>query len=170
MPRLERVRFNNNDDGVGGDEIFVYMGGDQEVPRDVRRVRIAENIDTIPWGVFEGCEQLIEVEGHNKIKKIERREFHYCIRLRRVTKMQGVIEIEDTAFNSCTALSDIDFDKLEIIGYNAFAECKSLSFVNMPSVKSVGYGAFQYCTALTDVVFGRDVERIETYALLSCTP
>jgi hypothetical protein len=70
MPRLERVRFNDNNDGdVGGDEIFVYTGGDQRVPRDVKRVRIAENVDTILAGVFQDCYQLIEVEGHNKLKK-----------------------------------------------------------------------------------------------------
>jgi hypothetical protein len=41
------------DDGVGGDDdIFVYTGGEQQVPRDVKRVRIAENIDTIPASTF----------------------------------------------------------------------------------------------------------------------
>ena len=59
-------------DGNNNDDIFVYVGGDQEVPRDVKRVRIAENIDTVPREVFLRCEQLIEVVGHNKIKKIER--------------------------------------------------------------------------------------------------
>jgi hypothetical protein len=55
---------NDNHDGVGGGEdIFVYVGGEQEVPRGVKRVRIAENIDTIPAWRFQGCGQLIEVEG-----------------------------------------------------------------------------------------------------------
>jgi hypothetical protein len=31
-------------DAGGGDDIFVYTGGDQEVPWDVKRVRIAENM------------------------------------------------------------------------------------------------------------------------------
>ena len=70
-----------NNDGVdGGDIIFVYTGGEQEVPRDVRRVRIAENIDTIPARTFEECRQLIEVEGHNQLTKIEQWAFFCCRR------------------------------------------------------------------------------------------
>src|SRR6056300_339116 len=95
--------------GVGvGDDIFV-SGGDQEVPQDVKRVRIAENIDTIPARTFRYREQLIEVEGHKKIKKIEPRAFRYCPRLRRVTKMTGLIEIEEWAFYCCYALSELEF-------------------------------------------------------------
>jgi hypothetical protein len=103
---------NNNNDN---DDIFVYTGGDQQVPRDVKRVRIAENVDTILDGAFSDCTQLIEVEGHNRLRKIEGLAFLQCICLRRMTKVQGVIEIEDYAFCSCSALSELEFDKLEII-------------------------------------------------------
>ena len=92
-----------------GDEIFVFTGGEQRVPRDVKRVRIAENVDTIQARTFAGCRQLIEVEGHNKLKKIEEIAFYKCIRLRSVMKMTGLIEIEKGAFSDCYALSDIDF-------------------------------------------------------------
>ena len=74
--------------GVGDDDdIFVYTGGEQQVPRDVRRVRIAENVDTIPAWKFSNCRQLIEVEGHEKIRKIEDGAFYGCHSLRRVSKM-----------------------------------------------------------------------------------
>ena len=75
----------NNDVGVD-DDIFVYTGGEQRVPHDMKRVRIAENIDTIPARIFSFCRQLIEVEGHNRLRKIEEYAFNYCPRLRRVTK------------------------------------------------------------------------------------
>ena len=127
MPRLERDRFNNNNDGVGGDEIFVYTGGEQRVPRDVKRVRIAENVDTIVARSFSRCEQLIEVESHDKMKKIEEGAFINCRRLRRVTKMTGLIEIGEYAFCHCFALSELEFDKLEIIGYRAFVNCNLTS-------------------------------------------
>ena len=157
---------DNNNDGVGGgDDIFVYTGGDQEVPRDVKRVRIAENVDTIPRLVFSQCEELIEVKGHKKMKKIEEGAFNNCPSLRRVTKMPGVIEIEACAFNRCFALSELEFDKLEIIGSSAFLNCKCLRSIHMPSIRRVCYGAFVHCAALTDVVFGQDLERIEGYAL-----
>ena len=42
---------------------------DGKVPFDVKRVRIAENVDTIPERTFYRCYQLIDVEGHNKLKE-----------------------------------------------------------------------------------------------------
>ena len=159
----------NNNNGVGGDDVFVYTGGEQEVPRDVIRVRIAENVDTIPARTFQGCEELIEVEGHKKIKKIEEDAFGHCSSLRTLTKMAGVKEIEVCAFLWCHALIELEFDKLEIIGHGAFASCSSMSSINMPSIRRVGGSAFAHCTALTDVVFGQDLERIEEFAFDNCT-
>ncbi len=173
MPRLERVVFNNNDDGVGGggDDIFVYTGGEQRVPRGVKRVRIAENVDTILDGAFRDCEQLIEVEGHNRLQKIENCAFLRCICLRRVMNMTGVVEIEEYAFFGCSALSDseLELDRVEIIGEGAFIACNSLRSINMPSIRKVCYGAFQRCEALTDAVFDKDLERIEGGIFWGCT-
>jgi hypothetical protein len=159
---------DNQLNDVGGDDIFVYTGRGQEVPRDVKRVRIAENVDTILARAFKNCRQLIEVEGHDKIKKIEQYAFLNCHSLRRVTKMQGVIEIEAHAFFNCYALIDVDFDKLKIIGQNAFINCKSLRSINMPSIRRIEERGFKYCRALTDVVFGQDLERIENNVFYGC--
>ena len=82
--------------------------------------------------------------------------------------MTGVIEIEQFAFDNCLALSDVDFDELEIIGYRAYAFCESLRSINMPSVRRVGDRGFLSCDALTDVVFGEKLERIETCAFWDC--
>ena len=134
----------------------MYTGGEQEVPRDVRRAKIDESVDTILARTFMNCEQLIEVEGHNKLKKIETWAFYKCRRLKRLMKMNGVIEIEKYAFFGCTALSDIEFGRLEFIGDSSFAICESLRSINLPSVRRVGVGAFQRCTVLTEAVFGKD--------------
>ncbi len=148
--------------GVGDDEdVFVYTGGEQQVPRDVKRVRIAENIDTIAASTFEGCGQLIEVEGHNKIKKIEHSAFNRCPCLRRVTKMQGVVETGQFAFNGCRALSALEFDKLEIIGLHTFDGCEPLRSISMPSIRIVKPFAFDGCTELGCAAFGEKLERID---------
>ena len=83
--------------------------------------------------------------------------------------MQGVIEIEQDAFYGCTALSELELDKLEIIGNGAFYACKSLMSINLPSIKKIGRMAFARCYALTDVVFGKDLERIEDSVFWCCT-
>jgi hypothetical protein len=151
------------------DDIFVYTGGGQRVPRDVKRAKIDESVDTILARAFYNCEQLIEVECHDKLKKIEGDAFRRCPSLRRLTKMTGVIEIGELAFNVCTALSDLEFDKLEIVGRYAFAYCHSLRSINMPSVRRVGGYAFEGCKALTDAVFGEDLEGIGGCAFYECT-
>ena len=132
---------------VGDNDIFVHTGGEQRVPWDVRRAKIDESIDTISRRAFMRCEQLTEVKGHNKLMKIEEDAFMRCRRLRRLTKMNGLIEIEQWAFGGCNDLSDVDFDKLEIIGSYAFGNCNSLRSINMTSVRRVGEYAFQYCKA-----------------------
>jgi hypothetical protein len=156
---------NNGDDG----DIFIYTGGEQEVPRDVRRANIDESVDTVLARAFQNCEQLIEVVGHDKLKKIEEDAFNNCPSLMWMSNMNGVIEIEDHAFHNCTALSDVEFDKLEIIGYGAFFRCESLRSINMPSIRRIGNFAFEdCCVALTDAVFGQELERIERFAFLGC--
>ncbi len=157
----------NGDDG-DDDDIFVYTGREL-VPRDVRRAKIDGSVDSIPDGAFTDCRQLIEVVGHNKLKKVEEYAFSHCRSLRRLTKMNGVKEIERNAFFGCHALSDLDdFVKLEIIEHHAFNRC-SLKFINMPSLRRVGVCAFAYCTALTDAVFGEDLGRIDRCAFNGCT-
>jgi hypothetical protein len=141
-----------------GDDIFVYTGG--RAPRDVRRAKIDESIDTIPTIAFADCRQLIEVEGHDKLKKIIAGAFLRCRSLRRLSNMTGVKEIEGDAFLGCHALSDVDFGKLEIIGNGAFCFCKSLRSINLPSVRRVGAGAFQGCEQLSGAVFGEGMEGI----------
>ena len=82
--------------------------------------------------------------------------------------MPGVIEIEAAAFYKCFALSELDFDKLEIIGHYAFSDCTSPISFNMPSIRRVGEYAFSRGGS-TDVVFGEKMERIEDNALWGCT-
>ena len=151
------------------DAAFVFMGGDQEVPRDVRRVRIDESIDTIPEGLFCMFEELIDLEGHDKLKRIEAEAFDGCHSLRRMSNMSCVRQIDENAFFGCRALSDLEFRKLVIIGCSSFAFCESLRSINLPSVRRVEGCAFQGCKALTDAVFGKDLEEIEGSAFHECT-
>jgi hypothetical protein len=152
---------------VGDEDIFVHTGG--RVPRHVRRVRFSESVSFVRAMEFLNCEQLIEVGGHDKIKKIKQEAFIHCRRLRWVSNMNGVIEIEVKAFFGCNALCHVEFDKLEIIGECAFGWCRSLVSVSMPSIRRVGKNAFQDCDRLTDVAFGEDLEGIEEGAFLNCT-
>jgi hypothetical protein len=157
MEDNELLEENN---GVGGGDVFVYTG-EEYPPRDVKRVRIAENVYAILARAFRDCNQLIEVEGHNRLRKVEQYAFTKCPRLRRLSKMTGVIDIENEAFFKCPTLSVVDFEKLEIIGAYAFGDCFSLRPFKMTSIRWIHGGAFMSCHALTDAVFGEKLERLE---------
>ncbi len=159
-------QFDDDDDG---DDIFVYTGGEQEVPIDVRRVRISRLVDIILASTFRDCELLIEVEGHDGILKIGFTAFNNCISLRRLANMTGVREVEWEGFRNCSSLRELEFVKLEIIGPGAFAECESLVSINIPSIRRVEAGAFTRCIALTDAEFGEKLERIDYSIINFCT-
>ena len=121
--------------------IFVYLGGEQVVPRDVTHVRIHRSVKIIPEGAFEGREHLLTVETHNEIEKVEEYAFNGCTSLRGI-KLPGVREIEKGAFLHCSELTDVEFgDKLETIGEYAFDSCP-LQNIKMPTVRTIEAEAF----------------------------
>ncbi len=63
----------------------------------------------------------------------------------------GRHNVEESAFQHCTALEDVECDKLEIIKEGAFSCCSSLRSINLPSAEIVGRGAFNCCEHLTEV-------------------
>ena len=57
------------------DEIFVYMGGDQQVPQRIRRARIHKSVKTIRARAFSN-RSLISVDFHDGIEIIEADAFY----------------------------------------------------------------------------------------------
>jgi hypothetical protein len=153
------------DDGGGGN-IFVYLGGEQEVPRDVTHVRFDRSVKIIPSRAFFGRKYLVSVESHDGIEKIEQGAFNDCLSLRGI-KLPGVKEIEKYAFACCRALTDVEFgNKLETIGEYAFFDC-ALRKIKIPTVRIIERSAFDCCGELTDVELPA-VERIGDFAFTRC--
>ena len=153
------------DDGVN--IIFVYMGGEQVVPRDVTHVRIHRSVKIIPRWAFFQSRNLMSVETHNEIEKVEESAFCGCTSLKGI-KLPGVREIKQEAFMGCTSLTDVEFgNKLETIGNAAFYNCDSLRNIKIPTVRTIEADAFGYCDQLTDVELP-DVERIGGCAFVCC--
>eukprot|EP00984_Skeletonema_dohrnii_P034477 scaffold33569_cov84-Skeletonema_dohrnii-CCMP3373.AAC.11 len=152
------------------DDIFVYTGGEQVVPDDVRRVRIDKSVNIIPRLAFDNRRRLIDVEFHDGIEIIEVMAFNNCISLRGSIQLLGVKIIGKSAFSDCRAVTDVAFgDTLETIGSHAFCYCTSLRrTITMPSVKTVGRWAFKNCEQLTDLEFGEELETIQERAFDSC--
>ena len=160
-------------------------------------------------GAFQNCTSLTAIEIPASVAIIEDGAFHNCTALTTVTFEKGsqlktiwgdscygaftnctsltsieipasVETIEMCAFQGCTALTTVTFEKgsqLKTIEGNplfnndiienqkgAFADCISLTCIEIPaSVEKIGAGAFHGCAALTTVTFekGSQLKTIE---------
>ena len=81
------------DAAADDDEIFIYMGGDQQVPWRVRRAKIHEDVKIIRSYSFADHKSLIYVEFHDDIEIIEEKDFFL-----RIAKLRGVKIIGAWAF------------------------------------------------------------------------
>ncbi|MEE1055744.1 MAG: leucine-rich repeat protein [Acutalibacteraceae bacterium] len=92
--------------------------------------------------------------------------FYYNRNITSVTLPSTVKKISDSAFNYCTALTNVNLNEgLEEIGGYAFYDCYSLSSIKIPdSCLSIGYSSFEYCTGLTSVDLGKGIQTIGSYA------
>jgi len=68
----------------GGDDVFVYIGGDQVVPHDVTHVIIGRSVNIIPARALYRRGQLVSVESHEGIGRIEDGAFCSCTYLREI--------------------------------------------------------------------------------------
>ncbi len=155
------------DDG-GDNDVFIYMGGDQEVPEDVTHVRVHKSVKIIRRDAFNSsnCKNLVSIEMHDGVEIIGAWAFNGCS-LRGI-KMAGVRVVETEAFLYCRALADVVFgDKLETIGEWAFADTP-LRTIKIPKVRVIEEGAFAECDQLMDVELSEDLERIEDFAFGNC--
>jgi hypothetical protein len=138
-------------DGDGGIIIFVYTGGEQVVPDDVTHVSIHKSVKIIPRRAFYFRRNLMSVETHDELEKIEEEAFTACI-LRGI-KLPGVMEIEYRAFFNCAALTDVEFgNKLETIEGSAFSGYISLQNIKIPTVRTINLGAFGFCKQLVETI------------------
>jgi len=150
-----------------GRDVFVYMGGEQVVPEDVRHIIIDRSVNIILRGAFRYRTHLLSVEMHEDVEKIEEFAFDNCHSLTGM-KLLGVTEVEQFAFFSCDRLSEVEFgDKLKIIGINAFSGCPIRS-MKLPSIRTIEHGAFNNCLQLTEVEFGSYLERIVYDSFIHC--
>ncbi len=147
-----------------GNDVFIYMGGDQEVPRNVRYVRVHKSVKIITREAFRNCRNLVSIEMHDGVEIIEKWAFYDCSFLRGI-KLSGVKVIGEMAFFKCRALTDVEFgDKLETIGQYAFQCCTNLTKIKLPTVRFIQAGAFKSCDRLTDADLSEDLEKIGSSA------
>lgn len=109
-------------------------------------VKIRDGVTELGYGVFLRKNAITSMELPPSLKLIGRNVFYECKGLRSVV-MRGVTEIDNYAFEYCSALETVELsDELESIGSGAFAYCEKLESITIPnSVTQIGDTAFALC-------------------------
>ena len=117
--------------------VYVYNGVD-EVPEDVKYVRVDPSVTVIPNSAFHERYELVEVELPEGLVTIGSFAFHCCNSLERINIPSTVKYIEEEAFSGIAGSSN---KKLEVVvlpdglrglGNYAFYCCESLQMINIP--------------------------------------
>ena len=152
----------------GDDDIFVYMGGNQQVPMHIRRARIHKSVKIVRAWAFNNRRQLISVEFHDGVEIIEEYAFEGCWSLKSI-KLLGIRIIKQGGFSGCSGLTDVEFgDNLETIEDGSFINCTGLKSIRIPSVRTIERSAFANCWELSDVEFGEELRTLQRQAFCNC--
>ena len=97
--------------------------------------------------------------------------YPYHLSIQSVIISDGVTNIGNYAFYSCSALTSVTMGNSVIsIGRDAFWYCSALTSITIPnSVISIGEYAFSRCSALASVTMGNSVTSIGEYAFDGCS-
>eukprot|EP00986_Skeletonema_menzelii_P010253 scaffold4967_cov115-Skeletonema_menzelii.AAC.3 len=106
-----------------GNNIFVYMGGDQVVPDGVTHAVIDPSVKIVPIRAFYNRQQLLnDVEFGKELESIECCSFYNCPSLQRIA-----VPFKDNLFR-------LDTDEGR---YNQFDECYNLTTVDLVGVEGI---------------------------------
>ncbi len=138
---------------------------------NVKKVVFEEGseIEELPKGTFDSCENLKEVQLPKSLKSIGIEAFANT-GLISIEIPDGVTLIQGGAFIGSTLTKIVFPDSLEAINSSAFFECTQLKNLQLPkNLKKIGYGAFQACFKLTSIELPESTTDIGQYAFYMCT-
>ena len=123
----------------------------------------------MPWIAYKN--QIKSVVLAKGITSIAYLSFSGYSKLTSVQIPDSVTDIGASAFDKCTALSDMTLPKnLKTLGWLAFAGCSSLKTLTMPASLTEGGGsAFSKCTGLKEVYFEKGSKAVKSMQFLGCT-
>jgi hypothetical protein len=133
--------------GANNNNVFIYRGGDEVVPREATHVIVDPSVDTITRRAFQNRRGRVSIDAHD-----------------------GVEIIEEEAFMDFTQLESITLPGVRVIGRMAFfsEESSSLRNITLPKVEVIGPSAFIGCYQLTEVEFSEDLQSVGNLAFCDC--
>ena len=136
----------------------------------LKDVSVPNSVDTIGYGAFADCEQIITVDlGRDRPLVLGGGTFIGCKSLKSIKIPNGVKYLNGD-FRACESLTSVSLpNSIKIIWLSTFSDCKSLSSINIPnSVDSIGLGAFIRCSSLASIDIPEGVKMIGYRAFEDC--
>ena len=123
---------------------------------------------TSPW--YELRKNALTITLDEGIQNIGDSAFYSCTGLTEITIPDSVTSIGACAFYSCTGLSEITIpDDVTSIGGCAFSGCTGLTEITIPDgVTSINGSTFENCRGLTSISIGKNIRTIYSYAFPYC--
>jgi hypothetical protein len=136
--------------------------------KGIVKVNIPKSVTSVGAYAFNNCTTLQSVvfEGGSLCSKIGERAFASDRVLSSINLPSGVTDIGKEAFVSDSSLLTISLSGAVIIGDSAFNSCTGLSQVSLPAcLKTMEAAAFGRCSALKEVTFGSptNLEKIDRW-------
>ena len=106
-------------------------------------------ITTLPNNTFQNCTRLKSFTLSPSTTKIGANAFQSCSNISLLSFEKGVREIDNYAFSGCTELKDVTLpETIEYIGANAFYECKKITQITIsnPTAPSAAASSFSNST------------------------
>ena len=100
-------------------------------------------------GILREFKDLESIQGDGVVT-VEDNAFNSLEKLKTVT-LPKVTTIGTYAFKKCFQLEEIDLHSATTIGGYAFDRCQCLATINLPDARSIGGGAFRGCKNLKGV-------------------
>ncbi len=136
---------------------------------ELKNIVVPQKVVKIPKGTYSFCDNLTNIEIPNQITDVGEESFSYCDnletiifpknlkklergvcckdkKLRNIKVFEGVLSIEDYAFEFCESITNFNIPStVKTIGDSAFFACKKLNSITIPqNLKSIGNHAFGF--------------------------
>ncbi len=137
--------------------------------RNIKSVKLHENITHIGRSAFQYCDSLVHVNIPTGINKISEYAFIGC-GLSSIVIPEGVTLIENGAFEYCRNLESVTISQsVTTIGEYVFCGCSNLESVTIPqSVTSIGKSAFSGCSNLDSISLPNSLQEIPEEMFKGC--
>ena len=115
-------------------------------------IKLAESVETIGGYAFSAS-QIEYIKLPNKLKYINNDAFYFCNKLKEITFPKSILSIGTSAFENCTALSNVNFEAMGselTISSRAFLKCPALKRVDVPSLAKLSKYSFGFEKASVD--------------------